>query len=120
MVKQTAKQILEKVSQERSSRKQALEEREKANKFYHRLHLALTKTRTRKVEDPITHKHIGMRFKYTEDGNGKSIYDYLFYNNDPFEQKLIENLNIKIDPNDPKDGSWVDKPIKLGWLNRNY
>ena len=120
MVENQAKQILAEVTKEREERKQTLEEREKANLFYHKIEVARTKTQTRRIEDPITHKYIGMRFKYTEDGDGKNIYDYLFYNNDPFEQKLLENLEIRIDPKDPKDGSWVDKPIDIVWLNRNY
>ena len=119
MATDKAKSILAKVTKEREDKKLAKEEREKANKFYARIEECLAETKTRVIIDPVTKKWIGMRFKYGEI-EGKSIYDHLFYNNDPFEQKLLENIKIIIDPNDPKDGSWVDKRIGYVWLNRNY
>lgn len=118
--KKTAKQLLEKVTKEREEKKLAKEEREKANMFFNNVFSSLTYTRTRKIVDPNTHKFIGMRFKYTEDANNKSIYDYVCYNNDPFELKLLEKIEVKFDPNDPKDGSWIDKPISINWIDRNY
>jgi hypothetical protein len=116
----TAKSILEKLTKERSDKKLRKEEKEKANTFFDRVFNSLTKTRTRKLSDPNTSKFIGMRFKYMEDSYGKSIYDYVCYNNDPFEQKLLEKIEVKFDDNDPKDGSWVDKPIQIVWLDVHY
>lgn len=119
MATDKAKRILAQVTKEREAKKLAKEEREKANKFFANIEECLARTQTRVIVDPVTKKWIGMRFKYGE-VNGKSIYDLLFYNNDPFEQKLLQNIEIKIDPNDPKDGSWVNNRIDYVWLNRNY
>lgn len=118
--KTTAKQILEKVTKERDEKKLRHEERDKAHIFFSNVFAALTYTRTRKITDPVTNKFIGMRFKYTEDPNNKSIYDYVCYNNDPFELKLLEKIEVVFDENDPKDGSWIDKPITINWIDRHY
>lgn len=117
--KVTAKDILERVNKERNAKKLAKEERQKAHKFYARLWTALAKTKTRVIVDPNTKRWIGMKFKYGE-VDGQSIYDMVCYNNDPFEQKLLENIEVIFDPNDQKDGSWVSKPIDIKWLNKNY
>lgn len=118
--KRSAKELLQKVIKERDAKKLAKEEKNKAHTFFHRVFDSLNKTRTRKIIDPNTGKFIGIRFKYIEDSYGKSIYDYVCYNNDPFELKLLEKIEVQFDPNDPKDNTWVDKPVNIVWLDRHY
>lgn len=115
-----AKELLEKVKSEKAQFEQDKKDKQKADEFVNKVFTALTKTHTRRVIDPNTRKFIGIKFRYVEDSYGKDIYDYVAYNTDPFEQKILEKLEIKFDPNDPKDGSWIDKPININWLNTKY
>ena len=117
----TAQEILQKVSAERKQREEDKLSKQKADEFFAKLQHCLTLTQTRTIVDPNTKKWIGMKFKYTEDGYGKNIYDYVEYNDNPEEQKLLENIEVRyMDANDPKDGSWIEKGIDIVWKNKNY
>lgn len=115
-----AEQILNKVAEEKAERQKVIDDKNKATEFYDRVFVALTKIRSRRVAHPKTKKFIGIKFKYKIDGYGKTIYDYICYNKDSFEKKLIENLEIKFDPNDKKDGGWIDKRISIAVINPRY
>lgn len=113
-------QLLNKVTKEKQDLQKTIDDRNRAHEFYDNVFNSLTKIHSRRITDPRTKRFIGMKFKYITDGNGKSIYDYVEYNKDPFEQKLLENLEVKYDENDSKDGSWIDKTISITWLNTKY
>lgn len=115
-----AEELLNKVQEEKQTRDEKLIERAKADKFFAKVFQAENNTHNRTLIHPETKKVIGRKFKYREDGDGKNIYDYVCYNEDPFEQKMLEKLKIEFDENDPKDGSWVDKRIKIDWKDRTY
>lgn len=112
--------LLDKVTKDKQDREQARADTKRANEFIDKIFRALNKIHSRRIVDPRTKKFIGMKFKYVEDAEGKSIYDYIVYNKDPFEKKLLENLEFKFDPSDNKDGQWINKRIKPVWLNTKY
>ena len=112
--------LLDKVTKDKQDREQERADKKRANEFIGKIFGALQKIHSRRITDPRTKKFIGMKFKYVPDGSGKSIYDYIVYNKDPFEKKLLESLEFEFDPNDNKDGQWIDKRIKPVWLNTKY
>lgn len=53
----------------------------------------------------------GSRIRYVKDPYGKTVYDYMA------DETVNQHLGFKIDENDPKDGSIVDKQISIFWKN---
>jgi hypothetical protein len=113
-------ELLDKITKDKEDREQARADKKRANEFIGKIFGALQKIHSRRITHPVTRKFIGMKFKYVSDGEGKTIYDYIVYNKDPFEKKLLENMEFEFDENDNKDGQWIDKRIKPIWLNTKY
>lgn len=58
-----------------------------------------------------TGEEIGTKFRYTVDPFGKTIYDYM---ND---EEITGHIGFVIDESDPQDGSFIEKPISIYWIN---
>ncbi len=115
-----AEELLQKVKEEKDSREKKLKEKEKANSFFAKVFEAESLTHNKVVAHPETKKIMGRKFRYIEDGNGKNIYDYVCYNENPEEKEFLKKLDVQFDKDDPKDGSWVNGRVKVNWKDRNY
>lgn len=115
-----AQQLLEKITKEKQDVDTKRDNLKRANEFIGKIFRALQKTMTRRIIHPNTKKVIGYKFKYFADGDGKTIYDYITYNKDPFEKKILENLTIRYAEDDQQDCNWISKRIQIDWLNTNY
>ncbi|MDR4491383.1 MAG: hypothetical protein R2685_10860 [Candidatus Nitrosocosmicus sp.] len=115
-----AQVLLDKITKEKKDREEERENKKRANEFVGKIFASLQNCVTRRVIDPKTKRVIGYKFKYTTDGEGKSIYDYICYNKDEFEKKILEKMEFTFDPKDEKDGGWIDKRVEITWLNTRY
>lgn len=115
-----AQQLLEKITKEKQDVDTQRANLKRANEFIGKIFGALQKTMTRRIVHPNTKKVIGYKFKYYGDGDGKTIYDYVTYNKDPFEKKILESLAIRYAEDDNQDCNWISKRIQIDWLNTKY
>lgn len=113
--------LLEKVKSEKKEKEEKRQAKKKAKEFVNRVFASLNCVATRKIKNPKTNKIIGQKFRYINDKYGNSIYDYLEYNKDAFQRKIIEKCwKIRYDPNDNKDGGWIDERVDITWVNKDF
>lgn len=75
---------------------------------------SINKTRRIIFNNSETQEFVGTKFQYTQDEDGKTVYDYL---NDP---EIQEHLEFIIPEGDAQDGSPVDAPVTFFWKKPTF